>query len=86
MGGAFELGHVTITYGRLWVSILTLIAFVGLLGALRLPDWWRCAAVTQNRAMASSMGIRTSRIARSPLLWGRALPASLGRTLANRRR
>ena len=63
MGGAFELGHVTITYGRLWIIILTLIAFVGLLGALRLTRFGlEMRAVTQNRAMAASMGIRTSRI------------------------
>jgi urea transport system permease protein len=60
MSGAFDLGHITITYNRLWIIVFTLLIFVGLLGLLRFGLEMR--AVTQNRAMAASMGIRTSRI------------------------
>ena len=63
MSGAFELGQITITYNRLWIICFTLAVFVALLGLLR---WTRLGlemrAVTQNRAMAASMGIRTGRV------------------------
>jgi urea transport system permease protein len=63
MSGAFELGHITVTYNRLWIICFTLGIFVALLGLLR---WTRLGlemrAVTQNRAMAASMGIRTGRV------------------------
>ena len=35
MSGAFDLGHITITYNRLWIIIFTLMIFLGLLGLLR---------------------------------------------------
>src|SRR5271165_7328859 len=35
MSGAFELGQLNITYGRLWIICFTLIVFVALLGMLR---------------------------------------------------
>jgi urea transport system permease protein len=63
MSGAFDLGHITITYNRLWIIIFTLLIFLGLLGLLRFTRLGlEMRAVTQNRAMAASMGIRTSRI------------------------
>src|SRR5207237_4740769 len=63
MSGAFELGQMTITYNRLWIIVFTLIVFVALLGLLRLTRFGlEMRAVTQNRAMAASMGIRTSTI------------------------
>jgi urea transport system permease protein len=63
MSGAFDLGHITITYNRLWIIVFTLLIFVGLLGLLRFTRFGlEMRAVTQNRAMAASMGIRTSRI------------------------
>ena len=63
MSGAFDLGHITITYNRLWIIVFTLLIFVGLLGLLRYTRFGlEMRAVTQNRAMAASMGIRTSRI------------------------
>jgi urea transport system permease protein len=63
MSGAFELGHITITYNRLWIIVFTLLIFVGLLGLLRFTRFGlEMRAVTQNRAMAASMGIRTARI------------------------
>jgi len=63
MSGSFELGHITITYNRLWIIVFTLLIFVGLLGLLRFTRFGlEMRAVTQNRAMAASMGIRTARI------------------------
>jgi urea transport system permease protein len=63
MSGAFEVGHMTITYGRLWIIVFTLAVFVGLLGLLRLTRFGlEMRAVTQNRTMAAAMGIRTGRI------------------------
>ena len=63
MSGAFEVGHITITYNRLWIIVFTLLIFMGLLALLRFTRFGlEMRAVTQNRAMAASMGIRTSRI------------------------
>jgi urea transport system permease protein len=63
MSGSFDLGQITITYNRLWIIVFTLLIFVGLLGLLRFTRLGlEMRAVTQNRAMAASMGIRTSRI------------------------
>ncbi len=63
MSGAFELGQITVTYNRLWIICFTFAVFVALLGLLH---WTRLGlemrAVTQNRAMAASMGIRTGRV------------------------
>jgi len=63
MSGVFDVGHIAITYNRLWIICFTLAVFVALLGLLRLTRLGlEMRAVTQNRAMAASMGIRTSRI------------------------
>jgi urea transport system permease protein len=63
MSGAFDLGQITITYNRLWIIVFALLTFVGLLAILRCTRLGlEMRAVTQNRAMAASMGIRTSRI------------------------
>jgi urea transport system permease protein len=63
MSGAFDLGHITITYNRLWIIVFTMTVFVLLLGLLRFTRLGlEMRAVTQNRAMAASMGIRTSTI------------------------
>jgi urea transport system permease protein len=63
MSGAFDLGQITITYNRLWIIVFTLMIFLGLLATLRLTRLGlEMRAVTQNRAMAASMGIRTGRI------------------------
>src|ERR671925_737986 len=63
MSGSFDLGQITITYNRLWIIVFTLLIFVGLLGLLRYTRLGlEMRAVTQNRAMAASMGIRTGRI------------------------
>jgi len=63
MSGAFDLGGITITYNRLWIICFTLAVFVALLGMLRFTRLGlEMRAVTQNRAMAAAMGIRTARI------------------------
>lgn len=63
MSGAFDIGQITITYNRLWIIIFTLAVFVILLLMLRFTRLGlEMRAVTQNRAMAASMGIATSRI------------------------
>jgi len=63
MSGSFDLGQMTITYNRLCIIVFTLLIFTGLLALLRFTRFGlEMRAVTQNRAMAASMGIRTSRI------------------------
>src|ERR1700674_2638910 len=63
MSGAFELGQITITYNRLWILCFTLAVFAILLAMLRFTALGlEMRAVTQNRRMAASMGIATSRV------------------------
>ncbi|MBR1092323.1 urea ABC transporter permease subunit UrtB [Bradyrhizobium manausense] len=63
MSGAFELGQITITYNRLWILVFTLAVFLILLAMLRYTALGlEMRAVTQNRRMAASMGIATSRV------------------------
>jgi urea transport system permease protein len=63
MSGAFDLGGITITYTRLWIVCFALAVFIALLGLLRFTRFGlEMRAVTQNRPMAASMGIRTSRV------------------------
>jgi urea transport system permease protein len=63
MSGAFKVGQLDITYGRLWIVIFALSVFALLLLLLRkTPLGLYMRAVTQNRPMASAMGIRTPRV------------------------
>jgi len=63
MSGAMEIGGLVITWNRLYIVIFAGLIFVGLLLALRYtPLGLHMRAVTQNRRMASSMGIRTGRV------------------------
>ena len=63
MSGAFQLGQISITYNRLWILCFTLAVFVILLAMLRYTALGlEMRAVTQNRRMAASMGIATSRV------------------------
>ena len=63
MAGSFKLGGLDITYGRMWIVIFTILVFVALQLVLRAtPFGLRMRAVTQNRRMASAMGISTGRI------------------------
>jgi urea transport system permease protein len=63
MSGAFEIGQLTITYNRLWIIIFSFMVLGALALVLRKTRFGlQMRAVTQNRGMASSMGIRTSQI------------------------
>ncbi|OQW59855.1 MAG: urea ABC transporter permease subunit UrtB [Proteobacteria bacterium SG_bin9] len=63
MSGAFEIGQITITYSRLWIVCFTIAVFFILLAMLRYSRiGLEMRAVTQNRRMAASMGIATSRV------------------------
>nr|WP_314258515.1 urea ABC transporter permease subunit UrtB [uncultured Devosia sp.] len=60
MSGSFEFYGLSITYGRFWIFIFAAVVFAMLLLVLnRTPLGLQMRAVTQNRRMASSMGIRT---------------------------
>jgi urea transport system permease protein len=60
MSGSFEFIGLQITYGRLWIVVFTLAVFLLLLVVLKAtPLGLQMRAVTQNRRMAASMGIRT---------------------------
>jgi len=63
MSGAFQVGQITVTYGRLWIVIFALMVFATLIALLRkTPLGLYMRAVTQNRPMAAAMGIRTPRV------------------------
>ncbi len=75
MSGAVELGGISLTYSRLWIVVFALVVFGILLAVLnRTPLGLQMRAVTQNRRMASSMGIRTP--------WVDALTFGLGSGIA----
>jgi urea transport system permease protein len=60
MSGSFMLGEMSITWSRLWIIVFALAVFVGLLAVLKRTAFGlEMRAVTQNRQMASAMGIRT---------------------------
>jgi urea transport system permease protein len=60
MSGSFDLGYLSITWNRLWIIVFALGVFVTLLLLLKRSAFGlQMRAVTQNRRMASSMGIRT---------------------------
>ena len=75
MSGAFDLGGMTITWNRMWIIVFALAVFAFLLFLLKkTPMGLQMRAVTQNRRMASSMGIRTP--------WVDALTFALGSGIA----
>ena len=75
MSGSFDLGHLSITYNRMWIIAFSLLIFGALILILkRTPFGLQMRAVTQNRAMASAMGIRTP--------WIDALTFGLGSGIA----
>jgi urea transport system permease protein len=60
MSGSFQIGELDITWNRLWIIVFSLIVFFVLLVALnKTPLGLQMRAVTQNRRMASAMGIHT---------------------------
>ena len=75
MSGAFELGGLTITWNRLWIILFALAVFAFLLFVMkRTMLGLQMRAVTQNRAMAANMGIRTG--------WVDAMTFGLGAGIA----
>ncbi len=75
MSDGFMLGQLTITWNRFWILIFALTVFAILLVVLKRTAFGlRMRAVTQNRRMASSMGIRTP--------WVDALTFALGSGIA----
>lgn len=60
MSGGFEIGQLAITWNRLWIVVFALAVFGLLLFISNRTAWGlQMRAVTQNRRMAASMGIRT---------------------------
>jgi urea transport system permease protein len=60
MSGSFNLGELVITWNRFYIVLFAIAVFVALLAVLKqTPLGLQMRAVTQNRRMASAMGIRT---------------------------
>ncbi|MEW9808316.1 urea ABC transporter permease subunit UrtB [Mesorhizobium sp. ZMM04-5] len=75
MSGAFNLGEMSITWNRLWIMAFALAVFFLLLFVMKRTAWGlQMRAVTANRRMAASMGIRTP--------WVDALTFALGSGIA----
>ena len=75
MSGAVEIGHLTVTYSRLWIIVFALGVLALLMMFLKRTHFgMQMRAVTQNRRMASSMGVRTN--------WVDALTFGLGSGVA----
>ena len=75
MSGSFDLGHLAITYSRLSIIFFALGVLVALMLFLKRTHFGlEMRAVTQNRKMASAMGVRTN--------WVDALTFGLGSGVA----
>jgi len=60
MAGAFDLGGLSVTYSRMWIVVFAIVVFAILLLVLNKTSMGlQMRAVTQNRRMASAIGIRT---------------------------
>ena len=60
MSGSVDLWGLTITSGRLWIIVFSLLVFFALLLLMRATSFGlKMRAVTQNRRMAAAMGIPT---------------------------
>jgi urea transport system permease protein len=63
MSGSFRLGEMLVTWNRFVIILFALGVFAGLLVLLKRTLFGlQMRAVTQNRAMAAEMGIRTARV------------------------
>jgi urea transport system permease protein len=63
MSGSFRLGEMLVTWNRFVIILFALAVFAGLLVLLKRTLFGlQMRAVTQNRAMAAEMGIRTARV------------------------
>ncbi|WP_417517206.1 urea ABC transporter permease subunit UrtB [Minwuia sp.] len=75
MSGAMQLGEMTLTYNRIWIIVFALVVLFTLMLVLRkTPLGLQMRAVTQNRRMAASMGVRTD--------WVDAMTFGLGSGIA----
>ncbi|TPL51466.1 urea ABC transporter permease subunit UrtB [Mesorhizobium sp. B2-4-6] len=75
MSGSFDVGQLAITWNRLWILVFALAVFAVLLYVMKRTPWGlQMRAVTANRRMAASMGIRTP--------WVDALTFALGSGIA----
>jgi urea transport system permease protein len=76
MSGAWEVaGGLTLTYNRIWIIVFAVLVFAALMLLIRRSSYGlQMRAVTQNRPMASSMGIRTG--------WVDAMTFGLGSGIA----
>jgi len=76
MSGGFDIaGGITLTYNRLWIIVFALFVFAGLVLIVRKTSLGlKMRAVTQNRPMASAMGIRNG--------WVNAMTFGLGSGIA----
>ena len=76
MSGAWEVaGGLTLTYNRIWIIVFAMLVFALLMVLIRRSSYGlQMRAVTQNRPMASSMGIRTG--------WVDAMTFGLGSGIA----
>ena len=60
MSGATSVGNLTITFNRMWIVVFAIGVFAALMIVLKRTSFGlKMRAVTQNRAMAAAMGIRT---------------------------
>ncbi|WP_119299984.1 urea ABC transporter permease subunit UrtB [Dongia deserti] len=63
MSGAVDVGGLVLTYNRLWIIVFSMMVFALLILLLRKTALGlQMRAVTQNRRMAASMGIRTDAV------------------------
>ncbi|MER8920322.1 urea ABC transporter permease subunit UrtB [Mesorhizobium sp. M0802] len=75
MSGSFDVGQLAVTWNRLWILVFALTVFGVLLFVMKRTPWGlQMRAVTANRRMAASMGIRTP--------WIDALTFALGSGIA----
>jgi len=75
MSGSFDVGQIAVTWNRLWILVFALVVFGVLLYVMKRTCWGlQMRAVTANRRMAASMGIRTP--------WIDALTFALGSGIA----
>jgi urea transport system permease protein len=83
MSGAVQLGGVQVTLNRLAIVVFAALVFGALLLVLRAtPLGLRMRAVTQNRRMASSMGIRTPWVDAATFALGSGIAGAAGVALS----
>jgi urea transport system permease protein len=83
MSGSFDLGGLTFTWNRTWIILFSLAVFTALLFILKkTPMGLQMRAVTQNRRMASSMGIRTPWVDAATFMLGSGIAGIAGVALS----